>query len=180
MSSPKLETIALYDPTTGIPLTGQAGSMSFDVYTDDTGSSLSAPTITEIGSTGVYKFLPTFVNPAHGIVYILNCGAAATPRRTFRYMRPEDYNADNADVASSTLATASTLSTISTTINNIAALAQALSDIELGQQEVFSSGSDANRLVLYKPDGVTVIAKFDLQDQNGVPTVMDPFRRIPV
>lgn len=179
MASPKLETIALYNPATGLPLTGQASFMSFDSYVDDTGSALSAPIITEIGASGVYKFTPVFANPAKGISYILNCGTGANPPRTARYMRPEDWNADNANVLSSTLATASSVSTINGTLTTIQTIVQSISDVELGKWVVSTSGPTANQLLLYKPDGTTLIATFDLQDQNGVPTTTNPYRRIP-
>lgn len=55
-----------------------------------------------------------------------------------------------------------------------------LQDETLGRWEVVTTGPDANRLVLYRQDGVTVLKKFNLQDASGSPTVINPFRRIPV
>jgi hypothetical protein len=49
-----------------------------------------------------------------------------------------------------------------------------------GKWQIFDTGPDANRLVLYKTDGVTVLKKFDLQDVGGIPTTTNPFIRIPV
>lgn len=55
-----------------------------------------------------------------------------------------------------------------------------LQDEALGKWQVFTTGPDANRLVLYRQDGVTVLKKFDLADANGSPAVVNPFRRTPV
>lgn len=49
-----------------------------------------------------------------------------------------------------------------------------------GKWQIFTAGPDMNRLVLYKTDGVTVLKKFDLQDDGGIPTTTNPFIRIPV
>ena len=177
MSSPKIETVFLFNPTTGAPLTGQASLMSFDCYRDDQGTSLSAPTISEIGVSGVYKFTPTFSDPARGIVYILNCGSGANPTHVTRYMRPEDWNSDNTDALSSTLATAANLATLTSSTAGITTTTTLLVDILLGDQSVKTSGGDANRLVLLKQDGTTVIKKFNLTDANAVPTTTNPFTR---
>lgn len=55
-----------------------------------------------------------------------------------------------------------------------------LQDEALGKWQVFTTGADANRLVLYRQDGVTVLKKFDLTDANGAPAVINPFKRTPV
>lgn len=55
-----------------------------------------------------------------------------------------------------------------------------LKDIGIGKWQVFTSGADANRLVLYRQDGSTVLKKFDLKDSVGDPTYINPFARNPV
>lgn len=55
-----------------------------------------------------------------------------------------------------------------------------LHDETLGKWQIFTTGPDANRLVLYRQDGVTVLKKFDLADSGGTSTVINPFRRTPV
>jgi hypothetical protein len=44
-------------------------------------------------------------------------------------------------------------------------------NIELGRKQIVRSGGDANKRILFKPDGATVIQKFALLDENGNPTV---------
>jgi hypothetical protein len=49
-----------------------------------------------------------------------------------------------------------------------------------GKWEIFTSGPDENRLVLYRPDGSTVLQKYNLHDKDGAPTSITPYRRTPV
>lgn len=51
---------------------------------------------------------------------------------------------------------------------------------EAGRWKIFTTGPDANRIVYYKEDGVTVLAKFDLKDIAGSPTYAAAFERLPV
>lgn len=150
MASPKIEVFFLYDGA-GVPLTG--ATPTFDTYKDDLGANLSQPSITEIGG-GAYKFTPDITtDPDRGIAYVVDGGASANPRRLARYIRPEDYALDQI---------------------------QDLHDLEFGKWQIFTSGGDINRLVTYRPDGTTVLKKFDLFDSAGVPTSINPFRRTPV
>lgn len=55
-----------------------------------------------------------------------------------------------------------------------------LRDEAIGKWEILTTGPDANRLVLYRVDGITVLKKFDLQDVGGSPNFNNPFKRIPV
>lgn len=151
MASPKIEVFFLYDASTGAPLTG--ASPTFDTYKDDLGADLAQPTISEIGG-GAYKFTPDLTtDPARGIVYIVDGGASAAPRRQARYVRPEDFAPD---------------------------LVQDLWDMEFGKWEIKTSGADINRLITYRTDGVTILKKFNLFDSAGVPTSINPFRRDPI
>lgn len=50
----------------------------------------------------------------------------------------------------------------------------------LGKWKIFTTGPDTNRLVLYRPDGTTVLKKFDLKKIDGTAGYDDPFARIPV
>lgn len=149
MASPKIEVFFLYDGT-GAPLTGVVPT--FDTYRRDDGTDLigTAPAITEIGG-GAYKFTPVFPTD-HGIAYVVNGGASANPRRSARYMRPEDYATD---------------------------LVQDLYDAEFGKWQIFTSGADNHRLVMYRPD-TSILKKFDLFDSAGAPTSINPFRRDPL
>jgi len=52
--------------------------------------------------------------------------------------------------------------------------------IGLGKWTIAVTGADANRLILYAQDGVTVIKKFSLKDAAGDPTFINPFSREPI
>ena len=168
MSSPKIVTFALFNITTGAPLTGQAPSMSFTTYKNETGTDLTPPAIVEIGN-GLYYFTPIFT-AGHGIAYILNTGSGANPTGLSGYLRPEDFNTDNIDVASSTLQTA---------IANVASIVAILRQVAIGKAQLFTTGPDANKIVFYDTDNTTVIAKLALFDANGVPTTTNPFSHTP-
>lgn len=161
MASPKIEVIFIYNEITGAPVTG--ATFTFETYKDHTGVNLTAPSITEIGG-GAYCFTPSFTTDK-GIVYILRTDTAnATPKRVSRYMRPEDWNTDNSDLP---------ISSLSATIDELSAIAK-------GKWEIKTTGPDANRLILYDTDGITVIQKFDLKDASGSPTTTSIYRRDPV
>lgn len=160
MASPTVEIFFVYNLSTGVPLTGQAGSMSFDVYKDTSGTNLSQPAITEIGTSGVYKFTPVFADPTKGIVYILNTGAGGNPARIARFMRPEDYITDN-------------ITDIQTVLSNI-------KEYQQGKWQIFTSGGDNFRMVFYDTTGSTVLAKYDLADDSGAPTTTNVFKRTKV
>lgn len=49
-----------------------------------------------------------------------------------------------------------------------------------GRWKIFTTGPDANRMVFYRPDGVTVLYKVDLKDAAGAATSTSPFERVPV
>ena len=157
MSSPTTETFFVYDLTTGAPKTGAAAGMSFDTYKNDQGTDLSQPTIFEIGG-GVYGFNPTFT-AGRGIAYVLNTGTGGNPAKLNRYMRPEDYNTD-------------AIPTIQTIVQNI-------KDYDQGKWQIFATGPNANQMWFYASDGVTVLAKYNLLDADGNPTVFSPFTRVP-
>lgn len=142
MASPRLLVFFLYNATTGAPQTGQLGSLSFTTYKKDDGTSISAPSITEIGG-GAYAFNPfPIADISHGIVYVINCGSGVTTQYVAGYLRPEDY-------------------------------------IQEGKWSIITSGIDANKLIIYQPDGVTPLMKFDLYDSTGVPTTVNPYSRLP-
>ena len=150
MASPKIEVFFLYDMT-GAPLAGL--TPAFNIYKDDEGADLDKPDITEIGG-GAYKFTPDITTiPDRGIVYIIDGGVTSNPRYLARYVRPEDYAVD---------------------------YIEEFHQLEFGKWQIVTSGGDANKLVIYKPDGVTVLKKFALADKNGLPTSTNPYRRTPL
>lgn len=158
MASPKIEVVFFYDPSTGAPMTGL--TPTFSVYKDDLGADKTPPGISEVGG-GAYKFTVT-VASERGVVYVVDGGASAAPRYQARYVRGEDWNADNADVPASTLDSKLT----------------DLHDEAFGKWEIRTVGPDANRIIFYRPNG-SVLAKFDLADAAGAATFINPFKRTP-
>lgn len=178
MPSPKYQVFFLYNPNTGAPVTGQTGIV-FDSYLDSGGVAITpAPAIVEIGG-GAYGFIPAFTVDK-GIAYVVNTGSGVTPTRVAGYIRPEDYNADLVDVAVSTRASQASVDSSSTNISTLEGKVQRVLDLTEGKWQIHVGGADANRLVIYAADGVTVLKKFDLRDKNGLPTVINPFQKIPV
>lgn len=161
MASPKIEVVVFYDAATGAPLPGLTPTII--VYRRDDGTDLigSAPAISAIGG-GAYKFTPVspFADPNQGITYVIDAGATAAPRYVYRHMRPEDWNDDG--------------------IPAIKADTQRIKVLKEGRWKIFTSGGDANRLVLYDTDGTTVLQKWDLKDAAGAPTTTSLFERVPV
>lgn len=151
MASPKIQAFAVFDPITGLPLTGIAGSLTFTTYKNDLGVNLTQPVISEVGG-GLYKFTPVFADLDRAIVYVLST-SGNSPGYLSQLMRPEDWAAD---------------------------LTQDVADVFLGKWVISNAGPDANRLVMFRQDGVTVLKKFDLKDLGGNPTVNTPFSRTPV
>lgn len=149
MASPQIIVFTIFDSSNN-PLTGQAGLMSFTTYKNEIGTNLSAPTIVEVGG-GAYKFTPTFATN-HGIAWVINTGAGANPPSLFGYIRPEDFYPDQI---------------------------QDLTDEAFGKWQIFTIGGNANKLILYRADGVTILKTFDLQDASGNPTTTNPFIRVP-
>lgn len=83
------------------------------------------------------------------------------------------------DLTSDVADLTTTVDGLSSNVTDIASKVQDLHDIELGKWQIFTTGPDANRLVLYKPDGTTVIKKFDLKNADGVLTFVNPLSRTP-
>lgn len=159
MASPQIEAIVFYDAITGLPLAGL--TPTFHVYEKDDGTDLSgsAPSITAIGR-GAYKFTPTFADPTHGILYVIDGGSTAAPRYAYRLMRPEDWNGD--------------------VIPSIKTDTQRIKVHSEGRWKMFTSGGDANRIVLYDTDGSTIVQKWNLLDSGGSPTTTSIYERVPV
>jgi hypothetical protein len=153
MASPKLEVFFLFD-SVGAPKTGQTG-MSFSTYKTDLGVSVTPPAITELGG-GAYAFLPAFADLDRGIFYVLDTNGA-TPLYYTRYMRPEDWAADQ--------------------VPDVLADTERLLDINEGRWKVDAS---ANQLILYKVDGVTELRRFNLFNSIGLPDVESVFDKVPV
>lgn len=149
MGSPQNVVFFAFTPSTGAPLTGQAGNITFDTYKDSSGNNLAQPAITEVGG-GAYQFTPVFADPTKSIAFVINLGAAANNQRLSGFVRPEDYYED---------------------------LIQAMSQYQQGSWEIKNSGPDANRMIIYAPDGVTVLFKYNLTDAGGNPVTTGVYKR---
>jgi hypothetical protein len=152
MPSPQIEVFAVYNSSTGAPLSGQSPLMSFATYKDDLGANvLPVPTISEIGSTGIYKFTPTLpASAARGLVYQINMGAGAIPAYVARYVRAEDWYSDE-------------IRNVRKVLTNRYRIDTAL-----------------NQLIIYDDDATTPLYTFDLQDGTGAPSITNILRRNPV
>jgi hypothetical protein len=65
-------------------------------------------------------------------------------------------------------------------VTDIKTKTTAINAATFGKWQIFTTGIDANRLVMYAADGVTVLKKFDLKDSAGVATSSSPFSRLPL
>jgi hypothetical protein len=150
MASPAIEVLFFYSASTGAPLTGL--TPTFTTYTDTSATPVAQPVISEIGG-GAYKFTPV-LTASQGIVYVVDGGATASPRYQTRYIRTSDF----------------------------AGLDDVLTLLKYaeGRYKIFTSGPDANRLVLYDTDDVTVLIKFDLYNSAGSAAASNTYERVPV
>jgi hypothetical protein len=136
--------------SSGHPLTGAAPD--FSIYKDTTGADVAQPSIVEIGG-GAYMFTPDPALTTTAIAFIIDGTVSSVPRFVAGFLRPEDFNVD---------------------------FLTDLNDEGFGTWKIQTSGPDANRLVMFRRDGSTVLKKFDLKDSAGSPTFTNPFQRIPV
>ena len=115
--------------------------LSFDSYKDEAGTDVSPQPAIVEIGGGAYGFTPAFPSSSHGICYVLNCGSGVFPTHVTRYMRSEDWLPDGI---------------------------QTLLDVGLGGATVDAA---LKQMILYKPDGITEIARFNLLDDTGAATV---------
>lgn len=117
--------------------------MTFVSYMTEAGGTITAPTIVEIGGGGYY-FTPTF-STNHGIFFAIATGFA--PTYVSGYLRPEDFAGDQ--------------------IPTIALAVTSIQNFQQGNWKIFTTGADANKMVVYMPDGETVLMKFALTKTDG-------------
>ena len=147
--SAKSEIFTIYD-TSGDPLPGL--TVTFYCYSSDIGTVLTPPSIIGLGG-GIYKFTPVFPNNQTGIVYIIDCTLSSLNRFYSRHMRPEDWLIED----------------------DVGFLKKYVSN----KWETFTSGVNNNKVVIYENDGTTVLKKYNLLDASGLPTVSNPYKRVP-
>lgn len=153
MASPQIVEFPIYDATTGALVSGLAGSLTFDVYEDETGLALAQPVFNEVGSTGHYYFTPTFT-ANHHVIYTVNCGANHAPLRYSGDLRPEDFNGDQ-------------IPGIGTNVSSVLTIVQNMQQYQQGTWKIVTTGPDANRIVIYDTTGTVVLAKYDLKQSDG-------------
>lgn len=149
-ASPHYIVFLVTDLATGAPKAGALGSLSFLTYKDDLGGSPATPTLVEFGG-GLYGFIPNYT-AGHGVGFVIQ--TLNTPAYVYGFTRPEDWYIDNTDWP----------------ISN-------LKEWQQGTWQIVTTGPDTNKMIFYGTDGVTVLHKFSLLDQNGNPTVVNPFKR---
>jgi hypothetical protein len=179
VATPTSEIFFVYNLTDGTPRGGLVGTLAFSFYKDETGADVSPPTFTQI-APGAYKFTPVFPSPGvHGIVYMINAGAGSNPPFIARYMRSEDYASDGVPaIATSVTGIASTTTSTASDVTTIKPKIQDLHDMDFGQHSVNTSGPDANKLVVKRPD-TTVLQKFALTDKDGNPAYRNVTTKTP-
>ncbi len=184
-------TVAFRSTDTGLSLNA-ASFIVFQKLSNGAAPTNAAPvTVTEVGY-GVYKF--TYV-AAEEVVFVLDGGASipAADRYARGVMAPTD---THLDVAVSTRASQATMDSAATqagldAVNvNVAMLdsrvqvqQQAIDTLyqyQGGRWKIHTTGPDANRIVYYADDGVTIVAKFDLKDISGNPTHKGAYERVRV
>ena len=67
-----------------------------------------------------------------------------------------------------------------TLANTISGTVERIQVLKEGRWKIFDSGPDANRLVLYDFDGISILQKWDLKDKTGAPSSTEVYERVPV
>ncbi len=166
MASPKIIAFTVYN-SSGVPLAGTAGSLTFTAYKDETGANLSQPSFVEIGG-GEYYFTPTYTS-GHGIAFVIS--TLNNPLYISGYTRPEDWNTDSIDAATSAVLSAITALQTDVTL---------IKKLDKNKWEIKTTGLDANNMLFYDDDGTTVILRVALKDAAGTPTTVAPYSRTPI
>lgn len=168
---------------TWVNLTGLVGADWVELGAGDAASSLK--------DSGTYMLtLPSSATNLTGtLIYAVKCSGAETFVGNVKVVANEEADtfANLGTVSTNVTGIATDLDTMSTDLAAVSAgmvaatgAMETLADIGLGKWEIKTSGPDANRLVIYRQDGVTVLKKFDLKDGAGDATFVNPFSRTPV
>jgi hypothetical protein len=168
-------TYTLYIDDNGISRTGLTPSIInfIDIATGtDLAVSGTVPTISEL-SGGFYKFTFDWETEAIDAAYVLKIDAGSEiVNASQRYLRMRIEQQDN--VASLVKNVQDASSSVSSSIEGIYPYIRRLVDIEQGSWKIV-----ANQLLVYSPEG-DLLLRHDLEDENGLPTSSNPFRRLAV
>jgi hypothetical protein len=149
MASPRREIYLATNATSGAPLSGL--TPTFLTYKDETGTNLTQPSITEVGTTGIYMFTPTLqIN--HIIVYVIDNGASAANRYEWGTIRAEEYDIDL--VAGNPAATWDVVRSGHVTAGTYGALMRLLTAIFAGRVVIDSA---LGTIKIYDLDGTTLL-----------------------
>ena len=173
-------TYTFYVEINAVAITGLTPTIEKMISISDGSLITPVPTISEI-SDGFYKFTYSWddssVSP--GFLLKIDTGANTDVGRiiTMR-IEPQDYlpNVVNTlKTSSDSLSTS--VSSLETSVDTIDSYSKRLLDIEQGTWQI-----EGTQLVMYGAgygsNSSTVIARYDLEDANGIPTATNPFRRI--
>ena len=168
-------TYTLYIDDNGISRTELTPSIVnfIDIATGaDLAVSGTVPTISELGG-GFYKFTFSWEAEAIDAAYVLKIDAGSEiVNASQRYLRMRIEQQDN--VASLVKSVQDASSSVSSSIEGIYPYIRRLVDIEQGSWKIV-----ANQLLVYSPGG-DLLLRHDLEDENGLPTSSNPFRRLAV
>lgn len=168
-------TYTLYIDDNGISRTGLNPTIVnfIDISTGvDLALTGTVPVITEL-SGGFYKFSFSWETEAIDSGYVLKIDAGSEiVNASQRYIRMRIEQQDN--VASLVKSVQDASSSVSSSIDGIYPYIRRLVDIEQGSWKIV-----ANQLLVYSPEG-DILLRHDLEDENGLPTSSNPFRRLAV
>ncbi len=154
MASPRAIGFTVYD-LAGAPLAGAVPV--FTVYCDQAGTDiLPVPAIIEIKGGGYY-FIPTLVAGSN-LYYTIDCGANTLDRYQTGLVRPESFDVDLLPTIDASAAIAATQATLGAKFGG-------------NSSEIPTAGPNLNTEIVYDDDGVSVLAQYDLFDENGNPTI---------
>jgi hypothetical protein len=163
--------------------TGLTPTFSFFKKASDL-TNVTPPPILEVqNGTYYFDYTPTF-----DIIFEVD-GGASIPTEEVRYISdtisPKDTYIDGAisnvknEVWDLTMTGHTNAGTFGRAVSDTSTHVLQLRRINEGRWKIFTSGPDANRLVLYSNDGTTVLQKWDLKDAAGSPATTNIFERIP-
>ncbi|MCX8207697.1 MAG: hypothetical protein N3G75_07695 [Methanothrix sp.] len=164
--------------------TGQSVSVSIYDLADNS-LIVEDADMTEIGSTGLYKYAfdPGLETPAFKhYLYIASDGASVKHGVLIFGGYPDELDAISATLSE----TSSRLSNLESVVSGLSSRISDLEtevvamDADVGELVDFTAGNrvvENNQLIMYTPNGQTEIARFNLFDQAGRPTMTNVYRR---
>lgn len=175
--------VRIFSSTTGLPVSGLAfGSMTGAVQKADGTTATFTITISDWAeaTTGAWANAGTYM--------VLLPAAALSQTGVLSYAIASSGNVTfvgsvkvvaNEEVDTYTRVGAPVGASISADIAAVDATVERLQLLKEGRWKIFTSGIDANRLVLYAADGTTPIQKWDLKNNAGAASSSEVYERVP-